>query len=78
MSGCNTVSAIQLSAIAFAFLLAVLWLDAVWVRMRSEPHHDDIGLLLKRQSLLNAFVAFGAVMAAVVLTLWVASCNRGL
>ena len=60
MNACTGISAIQLLAMALTFLLAVLSLDVFWVRVRNELHHDDIAGVLRKQSWLNAFVAFGA------------------
>ena len=77
MGSCSGVSAIQLSSAAFLFLFAVLWLDVSWVKVKAEPHLDDIGAMLKRQNWLNAFVATGAVAAAVLLLFWVSACARG-
>ena len=59
------------------FLLAVLSLDVFWVRVRNELHHGDIAGALRKQSWLNAFVAFGAAGAAILLLLWVSSCTGG-
>jgi hypothetical protein len=80
MNACTGISAIQLLAMALTFLLAVLSLDVFWVRVRNELHHDDIAGVLRKQSWLNAFVAFGAGGAggaAILLLLWVSSCTGG-
>jgi hypothetical protein len=77
MSACTGISAIQLLAMAFTFLLAVLSLDVFWVRISKELHHGDITGALRKQSWLNAFVAFGAAGAAILLLLWVSSCTGG-
>jgi hypothetical protein len=76
MSACTGISAIQLLAMAFTFLLAVLSLDVFWVRVPRELHGNLNGAL-KKQSWLNAFVAFGAAGAAILLLLWVSSCTNG-
>jgi hypothetical protein len=60
---------------AFGFLLAVLWLDVVWVHSVSDQH--DIAAMLGRRGWLNAFVTFGAFGAAVLLLVWVNSCTHG-
>ncbi len=78
MSACTGISAIQLLVMAFTFLLAVLSLDVFWVRVPKELHHDDIAGALRKQNWLNAFVAFGAAGAAILLLLWVSSCTGGL
>jgi hypothetical protein len=75
MDTCTSASAIQLLVTAFAFLLAVLWLDMFWVRS-SVDHHDIAGALRKR-GWLNAFVAFGAMGAVVLLLVWVGTCTNG-
>jgi hypothetical protein len=72
---CTSMSAIQLLATGFGFLLAVLWLDIVWVHSVSDQH--DITAVLRRRGWLNAFVAFGAFGAAVLLLVWVNSCTHG-
>ena len=58
------------------FLLAVLWLDVFWVRIPEALHYGDIACALKKQSWLNALVAFGAAGAAMLL-LWVSTCTNG-
>jgi hypothetical protein len=77
MNACTGISAIQLLAMAFTFLLAVLSLDVFWVRVPKELHHGDIAGALRKQSWLNAFVAIGAAGAAVLLLVWVSSCSGG-
>ena len=77
MNACTGISAIQLLAMAATFLLAVLSLDVFWVRVRKELHHGDIAGALRKQSWLNAFVAFGAAGAAILLLLRVSSCAGG-
>ena len=59
MNACTGISAIQLLAMAFTFLLAVLSLDVFWVRVPRELHDGDIAGALRKQSWLNAFVAIG-------------------
>jgi hypothetical protein len=75
MGTCSGVTAIQLSSAAFLFLFTVLWLDVYWVKVKAEPHLDEIGVMLKRQSWLNAFIASGAFGAAILLLVWVNSCS---
>jgi hypothetical protein len=77
MDACTGVSTIQLIATAFTFLLAVLWLDVFWVRTANELHHGNIAGALRKRSWLNAFVAFGAAGAAILLLLWVSTCTNG-
>ena len=74
---CTGISAIQLLATAFLFLVAVLWLDMFWVRIADKLHHGDVSGALKKQSWLNAFVALGAVGAAILLLPWVSTCANG-
>ena len=75
MGVCTGISALQLAAIGASFLLAVLCLDMFWVKLPEELHNGDIAPTLKRQSLLNMFVAFGASAAAVMLMIWVSACG---
>jgi hypothetical protein len=77
MNACTAVSAFQLLAAASTFLLAVLWLEMFWVRIAEELHHGDIAGALRKRSWLNAFVALGAVGAAILLLLWVDVCTNG-
>jgi hypothetical protein len=42
MGACTGISAIQLFAMVFSFLLAVLFLDVFWVRVAEELHHGDV------------------------------------
>ena len=72
---CTTVSALQLCCVSGSFLLAVLLLDALWVRLPEELHEGGIAPMFKRQGLLNIFVAFGAASAAVMLLVWVSACG---
>ena len=46
-----------------SFLLAVLCLDAFWVKLPEELHNGDIPPTLKRQSVVNLLVALGATGA---------------
>jgi hypothetical protein len=71
---CTSISAIQLLAVAFGFLLAVLSLDMFWVR---PTHHNDIAGALRTRGWLNAFVALGALGAAALLWVWVNVCTNG-
>jgi hypothetical protein len=77
MNVCTGISAIQLLAAAFSFLFAVVWLDMFWVRIPRELHGGDIALALRKRTWLNAFVAAGAIGAAVLLLFWVHSCTNG-
>ena len=77
MDACTGISAIQLVAAAFTFLGAVVWLDMFWVRVEDELHHDDLAGALRKRSWLNAFVAFGAVGAVILLLFWVSTCTNG-
>jgi hypothetical protein len=72
---CTSVSVIQLLAVAFGFLLAVLALDAFW--LRSANPHDDFEEILRKRGCLNAFVGMGAVGAAVLLWVWINTCTHG-
>ena len=75
MNVCTGNSAIQLSAAAFTFLVIVLCLEIFWVRIAQELHGDDIAFALRKRSWLNAFVAAGALGAAILLLFWVHSCT---
>jgi hypothetical protein len=46
-----------------------------WVKLPEELHNGDIAPTLKRQSLLNMFVALGASATAVLLMIWVSACG---
>ncbi|HEY8275384.1 MAG TPA: hypothetical protein VIG52_00120 [Methyloceanibacter sp.] len=75
MDVCTGSSAIQLSAASFTFLVVVLTLDIFWVRIAQELHGDDIAFALRKRSWLNAFVAIGALGAAILLLFWVHGCT---
>ena len=75
MGACTGISALQLAAVGLSFLLAVLCLDMFWVKLPEELHNGDIAPTLKRQSLLNMFVASGASAAAAMLMVWVGACG---
>ena len=60
MDACTSISALQLLALAFTFLLAVLSLDIFWVRIPEQLHRGDISGALRKRNWLNAFVAAGA------------------
>jgi hypothetical protein len=75
MGVCTGISALQLAAVGVRFLLAVLCLDAFWVRLPEELCNGDIAPTLKRQSVVNLLVALGATGAAVMLTIWVSACG---
>jgi hypothetical protein len=77
MPACTAGSALQLIAGAGTFLLTVVWLEILWVRAGEDLHEGDIVASLRRRSWLNAFVAFGAAAAAVMLLLWAAGCANG-
>ena len=77
MNVCTGISAIQLIAAAFTFLIIVVWLEMFWVRIAQELHGGDIAFALRKRSWLNAFVAAGAVGAAILLLFWVHSCTNG-
>ena len=46
-----------------------------WVKIPHELHKRDLAPTLKRQSLLNLFMAFGAGAAAVMFLVWVGACG---
>ena len=75
MNACTGISAIQLLAAAFTFLIIVVWLEMFWVRIAQELHGDDIAFALRKRTWLNAFVAAGALGAAILLLFWVHSCT---
>jgi hypothetical protein len=72
---CTGVSALQLVIMALSFLLAVILLDSLWVKLPEELHAADLASPLKRQTLLNMFVALGAGAAAIMLLVWVSACT---
>lgn len=74
MDTCTSISAIQLLAAAFGFLLAVLSLDMFWVR---SVNPNDIAGALRKRGWLNAFVAVGGFGATVLLWVWVNTCTNG-
>ena len=77
MDTCTSVSAFQLLALVFTFLLAVVWLDMYWVRVPERLHHGDISGALRKRYWLNIFVAVGAVGAVILLLHWVSACTNG-
>lgn len=77
MDACTSVSAIELVVMASTFLLAVVWLDAFWVRIPGERRRGDMADALRKRSWLNAFVAAGAIGAAILLLFWVSACTHG-
>ena len=77
MDACTSGSAIQLLALAFTFLLAVIWLDIFWVRIPEELHHGDFPGALKKRGWVNALVGLGAAGAVILLPFWVQSCAHG-
>jgi multisubunit Na+/H+ antiporter MnhB subunit len=72
---CAEVSALQLMVTASSFLLAVILFDRLGVKLSEELHGADLASPLKRQTLLNIFVALGAGAAAVMLLVWVSACT---
>jgi hypothetical protein len=58
-------------------LLAVVSLDVFWVRISEELHHGDIAGALSKRNWLNAFVAAGAIGAAILLLFWASACTNG-
>ena len=77
MDACTSISAVQLLALAFTFLLAVLSLDIFWVRIPEQLHRGDISGALRKRNWLNAFVAAGAAGAVILLLHWVSACTNG-
>ena len=77
MDACTSISALQLVALAFTFLLAVLSLDMFWVRMPQKLHGSDIAEALRKRNWLNAFVAAGAAGAIILLVHWTSACTNG-
>jgi len=75
MNACTANSAIQLLAAASTYLIIVVWLEMFWVRIAQELHGDDIALALRKRTWLNAFVAAGALGAAILLLFWGYSCT---
>ena len=75
MNACTANSAIQLLAAASTYLIIVVWLEMFWVRIAQELHGDDIAFALRKRTWLNAFVAAGALGAAILLLFWVHSCT---
>lgn len=75
---CTGVSALQLAATGLSFLLAVILLDMFWVKLPEELHGGDPSAMLKRQTVLNLFVALGAAAAACMLLIWVSACAIGI
>lgn len=74
---CTGVSALQLIVTALSFLLAVILLDGLWVKLPEELRATELAPPLKRQVLLNTFVALGAGAAAIMLLVWVSACTAG-
>ena len=75
MNVCTGISAIQLLAAALTYLILVVWLEMFWVRIPQALHGGDIAFALRKRSWLNAFVAAGALGAAVLLLFWVHNCT---
>ena len=75
MEACTGISAIDLVAASSSFLLAVLCLDAFWVKLPEELHNGDLSPTPKRQAWLNLFVAFGATAAMAMLMVLVSACG---
>ena len=57
--------------------MIVVWLEIFWVRIAQELHGGDIAFALRKRSWLKAFVAAGAVGAAILLLFWVHGCTYG-
>ena len=77
MNACTGLSAIQLLAAALTFLVTIVWLEVFWVRISDGLHDGDIAIALRKRTWLNAFVAIGALGAAVALLFWVSACTNG-
>jgi hypothetical protein len=77
MGACTGISAIQLIAMAFTFLIAVVSLDVFWVKVPEQLHDGDIAGALRKRGWLNVFVAVGAAGAAGLLLFWVSACTNG-
>lgn len=77
MDTCTSISAFQLVALVFTFLLAVLSLDMFWARIPEKMHRGDISGALRKRNWLNAFVAIGAVGAVILLLHWTSACTNG-
>ncbi|MGA9603729.1 MAG: hypothetical protein ACRECI_04120 [Methyloceanibacter sp.] len=77
MNACTATSAIQLLGAALTFLLMVLWLETVWVGIAEDLRDGDLAAAFRKRSWLNAFVALGAVGAAILLLFWVSACTTG-
>ena len=78
MVTCTTISALQLMALAFTFVLAVLSLDIFWARfVPQRSKGSDIVDALRRRNWLSIFVAAGAAGAVMLLLHWVAACSNG-
>jgi hypothetical protein len=75
MNACTGISAIQILAAAFAYLILVVWLETFWVRIPQALHGGDIAFALRKRGWLNLFVAAGALGAAVLLLFWVHGCT---
>ncbi len=72
---CTGASALELAAAALSFLFAVILLDAMWVRLPEEFANGNSAPALRRQQLLNLFVALGATSAGAMLILWSSACG---
>ena len=55
----------------------MILLDMFWVKLPEELHGGDPSAMLKRQTVLNLFVALGAAAAAYMLLIWVSACAIG-
>jgi hypothetical protein len=76
MDACTSVSAFQLVALVFTFLLAVVSLDTFWVRIPEKLDRGDIDGALRKRNWLNIFVAAGAAGALILLLFWVSACTK--
>jgi hypothetical protein len=77
MGTCTSISAFQLVALAFTFVLSVLSLDIFWVRIPHKHVDADGADALRRRNWLNLFVAAGATGAIILLLHWVTACGNG-
>jgi hypothetical protein len=77
MNACTTISAFQLTALAFMFILAVISLDMFWAMIPEKPHRGDIDGALRKRNWLNVFVAVGSGGAVVLLLHWATACTNG-
>jgi hypothetical protein len=77
MDACTGISTVHLAGAALMFLVAVLSLDAFWVRSEDQVHSGNIAEALRKRSWLNALVAAGAGGAVILLFFWLSTCAHG-